>query len=86
MKLLRNGKNILASVERITKFGIWILVNGKEYFLDYKSFPYFKGKPKKYISNVRLVHGFHLHWPDLDVDLEMNILENKEKYPLIYKS
>jgi hypothetical protein len=29
-----------------------------------------------------LIHGYHLHWPDLDVDLEIDNLENPEKYPL----
>jgi len=29
-----------------------------------------------------LLHGFHLYWPDLDVDLEIDNLENPEKYPL----
>ncbi|WP_420886735.1 DUF2442 domain-containing protein [Candidatus Kuenenia stuttgartensis] len=27
----------------------------------------------------------HLHWPDLDIDLEIDSLENPEKYPLVYK-
>ncbi len=85
MKLLKNGRNTSVSVEKIGRFGIWLLVNGKEYFLDYEHFPYFKDKSKKAISDVVLLHGFHLHWPQLDVDLEIDILENKEKYPLIYR-
>jgi len=34
------------------------------------------------IQNVQLLHGFHLYWPELDVDLEIDNLENPEKYPL----
>ncbi len=85
MKSLKSGRNTSVSVEKIGRFGIWLLVNGKEYFLDYEHFPYFKDKPKKAIRNVVLLHSFHLHWPQLDVDLEIDILENKEKYPLIYR-
>jgi len=36
MKLSKHGKSILASVENITPFGIWIFVKEKEYFLSYK--------------------------------------------------
>jgi hypothetical protein len=32
-----------------------------------------------------LLHGYHLYWPELDVDLEIDDLENPEKYPLKWK-
>ena len=82
MKLVKNGKNTSVSVENITPFGIWMLVNGKEYFLSYQDYPYFEDQTIKSIYNVQLLHGFHLYWPDLDVDLEIDNLENPEKYPL----
>lgn len=82
MKSLKNGKDTSASVENISPFGIWMLVNGKEYFLSYEDYPYFEDQTIKSIQNVRLLHGVHLHWPDLDIDLEIDNLENPEKYPL----
>jgi len=82
MKSLKNGKNISASVENITSFGIWLLAKDKEYFIKYKDYPYFKSQPVQSIQNVKLLHGFHLYWPELDVDLEIDNLENPEKYPL----
>ena len=82
MKSLKNGRDISVSVENITSFGLWMLVKGKEYFLTYQDYPYFKDQTIKSIQNVKLLHGFHLHWPDLDVDLEIDNLENPEKYPL----
>lgn len=85
MKLLKRGKGISVSVENITPSGIWLFVKEKEYFLSYQEFPYFKDQTLKAIQNVQLLHGFHLHWPDLDVDLEIDNLENPEKYPLKYK-
>jgi len=85
MKSLKRGKNILVSVENITPFGLWLYVNKKEYFLDYDNFPYFKEQTLRSIQNVQLIHGYHLYWPDLDVDLEIDNLENPEKYPLIMK-
>ena len=82
MKSLRNGKDISVSVENITPLGIWLFVKGKEYFLNFDVYPYFKDQTVKSIQNVKLLHGFHLHWPDLNVDLEIDNLENPEKYPL----
>jgi hypothetical protein len=86
MKSLKRGKNILVNVENITPFGLWLFVNGHEYFLSYQDYPYFKDHTLKAIQNVELLHGYHLYWPDLDVDLEIDNLENPEKYPLKSKS
>jgi hypothetical protein len=85
MTLLKTGKNISASVENITPLGIWLYVKGREYFLNYENFPFFLNQSIKNIHNVHLSHGFHLYWPDLDVDLEIDNLEHMERYPLVAK-
>src|SRR3989338_10902248 len=82
MRSVKNGKDMSASVENISPFGIWLLARGREYFLNYKDYPWFKNQSIESIQKVRLLHGAHLHWPDLDVDLEIDNLENPEKYPL----
>ena len=86
MKSLKSGKGILASVENITPFGIWLFVKEKEYFLSYKEYPYFVNQTLSSIQNVQLLHDCHLFWPELDVDLEIDSLENPGKYPLKYKA
>ena len=85
MRLLKRDKKISVNIENITPFGIWLFVKEKEYFLNYKDFPYFKDQTLKSIQNVQLLHGYHLYWSDLDVDLEIDNLENPEKYPLMSK-
>ena len=82
MQLLKSGKGISVSIENITPFGIWIYVKGKEFFLSYEDYPYFKNQTINDIQNVQLLHGIHLYWPALDIDLEIDNLENPEKYPL----
>ncbi len=82
MKSAKPGEDISVSVENITPFGIWLFAAGKEYFLSHERFPFFREHPIGAIQNVQLLHGFHLYWPDLDVDLEIDNLENPEKYPL----
>jgi hypothetical protein len=82
MKSAKHGKNISVSVENITPWGIWLFVKELEYFLSYEKYPYFKDQTLHSIQNVQLLHGYHLFWPELDVDLEIDNLENPEKYPL----
>jgi len=82
MKSLKHGRNISVSVENITPFGIWLYAKEKEYFLSYQDYPYFKDQTLNSIQDVQLLHGYHLYWPELDVDLEIDNLENPEKYPL----
>jgi len=82
MKSLKHGKSILVSVENITPFGVWLFVNGSEYLLRYDEYPYFRNQTLSSIQKVQLLHGYHLYWPELDVDLEIDNLENPEKYSL----
>jgi hypothetical protein len=82
MKSLKHGKNISVSIENITPYGIWLFVKEKEYFLSYQDYPYFKDQTFNSIQDVQLLHGYHLYWPELDVDLEIDNLENPGKYSL----
>ena len=66
--------------------GIWLFVLGKEYFLPYAEYPWFKAAPVKGVLNVRLLNRVHLHWPDLDIDLEVESLEYPDRYPLQFKT
>jgi hypothetical protein len=79
------GKNTLpAEVQDITRNGLWLLIRGKEYFLAHADYPWFKEAKLAAIYNLKLLHGTHLHWPDLDVDLELDSLQQPGKYPLVY--
>lgn len=87
MKSHKLGKNISGvEVQNISPFGVWLLIEGYEYFLSYSDYPWFKKATVSEIFNVQLVHDHHLVWPDLDVDLEMESLENLEKFPLKYRA
>jgi hypothetical protein len=86
MKSKKLGKNTSGvDVLNISNHGFWLWVNGKEYFLPFKDFPWFIGATVSQITNVRLLQPHHLYWPDLDVDLELESIENPENYPLIAK-
>ena len=86
MKLKERGKSILnVEVTQITPNGVWLLAKGVEYFLSYQQYPWFKNATVAQIYHVQLLYGFHLRWPDLDVDLEIDSLIHPEKYPLVYR-
>jgi hypothetical protein len=72
-------------VGNIDQHGLWLLVEDKEYFLPYEGFPWFRKAIVDQILNVELLHGNHLHWPDLDVDLSLDSLNQPESFPLIYE-
>ena len=74
-----------AEILNISSHGIWLFINEKEYFLPHDEYPWFKDSKVSEICNVELLHRSHLYWPDLDIDLEIESLENPENYPLIYK-
>ena len=72
-------------VTNISLHGFWILVDEKECFLPFASFPWFKQAKIDDILQVELVNNHHLYWPALDIDLTLDIIENPYKYPLVYK-
>ena len=72
-------------VSHISTHGIWLYVEDKEYFLNYKSYPWFKDATVSQIHQVKLLRGNHLRWKALDIDLELDAIQHPEQYPLIYK-
>ncbi len=86
MRSQKLGKNTLkVEILNISINGIWLFVHEKEYFLSYDNFPWFKEAKIEEVYNLKLIHNDHLYWPDLDIDLEIDSLENPEKFPLVYK-
>ena len=72
MKLKELGKNSSSiEVTQISAHGIWLLAKGIEYFLPFENFSWFENATVAQIHHIQLLHGFHLRWPDLDVDLEL---------------
>ena len=54
--------------------------------MPFDDFPWFRDATIKQIQNVELINDHHLHWEDLDVDLELNSLRDPDRYPLVYKT
>lgn len=86
MNLSTTGTNTSeVEVSNISIHGFWIFVKEKEYFLPYEEYPWFKNARLNEIFDVKLLHRAHLYWPQLDIDLHIESLEQPEKYPLIFE-
>ena len=83
MSSLAPCKNTSAvEVTNISAHGVWILVRDKELFMSYDDFPWLKDQTVKSITNVEEQTRDHFYWPDLDVDLTVEIIENPARFPL----
>lgn len=86
MKSARRGGNISgAEVQGVTAHGIWLLVGKREHFLSYREYPWFRKAPVEEVRRVKLLSPNHLHWPQLDIDLEVESLDDPKDYPLVYR-
>jgi hypothetical protein len=76
MKSETTGDGIWGSeVLNVSPHGFWLLVSGREYFLDSDKFPWFRQATVTQLFAVELLRGNQLHWPLLDVDLDLDRIE-----------
>jgi len=74
-----------AEVTHISSHGVWLLAGGRESFMSYEDFPWFRDVPVGKILNVEEPLPGQYHWPDLDIDLTAEIIQYPERYPLMAK-
>lgn len=85
MKSKIAGESTSPEVTNISSHGLWVFWRESEYFMDYSRFPWFRDATIQQVTNLRAESETHLYWPDLDVDLSLEILKNPESYPLVSK-
>jgi hypothetical protein len=84
MKSVRRGASTSAvEVTHVSSHGLWVLLPDGEVFLPYEQFPWFKEATIREVLHVKLLHGRHLYWPDLDVDLSVESLRQPDQFPLV---
>jgi hypothetical protein len=69
-------------ITNISKHGFWLLLDGRELFLPFEEFPWFKRAPVEAILRLERPQRAHLYWPDLDIDLSLDSIEHPDRYPL----
>lgn len=84
---LRVGDNAMGNppgvdVSHVSRQGFWLVLDGRELFLPFEEFPWFRGATIEQIHEIERPHPDHLRWPALDIDLSVNSIEHPERYPL----
>ena len=84
MKSSLRGK-VTSAVEvcNVAPEGFWLLLDGREIFVPFKSFPWFRDATIREITAVERPSPHHLRWPDLDIDLAVDSIEHPERFPLV---
>ncbi|MGH8249017.1 MAG: DUF2442 domain-containing protein [Gammaproteobacteria bacterium] len=82
------GRNIspteAAQITSIERDGFWLLTESGEYFVSFEDYPDFRGAKLQQIFNFKVSDG-DFHWPDLDIDIELDALKHPERFPLKFK-
>ena len=85
MNSLAHGNDILpVEVTHISCHGVWLLVDGVEYFMPHDQFPWFKDASVADVFDVELLNEGHLYWSQLDVDLSVASIEAPHRFPLVF--
>jgi len=84
MKSAVPGTSILpVEVTNVSPHGLWLMIGEHELFLSFQDFPWFREASIGEVTNLEMPGPNHLYWPDLDIDLAVDSIENPEKYPLV---
>jgi hypothetical protein len=74
-----------SSVTNISEFGFWLLVDDKEYFVPFADYPAFQYATVAQIYAVQQIGPAQFHWPELDLDIELDALARPEAFPLKFQ-
>jgi hypothetical protein len=70
-------------VTHVSQRGLCLLLDGREHFLDFVRFPWFREAPVRTLFNISRPAVDHLRGPELDVDIDLDSLAHPERYPLV---
>ena len=75
MNVSQNGANVSAKVVELSRDFMLVDHCGKIYRIDFDRYPYFRSCFLGELYNVQ-ASASGLHWPDADIDLEVEYIEN----------
>ncbi|HRP70106.1 MAG TPA: DUF2442 domain-containing protein [Turneriella sp.] len=80
------GTSTLAfEITNIERYGFWILIDEREYFVSFDEYPIFKEATLQQILDVERPAPNQFHWPSLDADIELEALQNPKKFTQSFK-
>ena len=79
---LRGISTSHSEVSAICAIGFWLIVDDKEFFVPFADYPVFKQAAVDQVFGFIQLSPTQFHWPQLDVDIELDALAHPERYPL----
>ena len=76
-------KKAKPAVLNLSPFGMWLLVDQIEYFVDFSRYPWFREAKLSEILHVQAGFETGIYWPDLDLDVSLEALQYPERFPLV---
>ena len=76
--------NETVEITAINATGFWLLVSDREYFVAFADYPDFRRATVSQIYAMQRQSSDHFYWPGLDVDIELEALEQPERFPLVF--
>jgi len=62
---------------------MWLLIDDRELYLSFDQFPWFRDAAIAALADIERPSPRHLFWPQLDVDLTVESIEDPSRYPLV---
>lgn len=82
----RGRRTSVVEVLNVSMHGFWLWIDGRELFLAFDHFPWFRDASIGEISDVTRPSSEHLYWPKLDIDLALASIEHPEAFPLVSRA
>jgi hypothetical protein len=87
MKSARPGRRTSkVEVTNVSPQGFWLLLAGRELFVPFAEFPWFRDASIGQILAMEQPGADHLRWPQLDIDLTVESIEPPDRYPLVSRA
>jgi len=61
------------------------LIGDEEFFIPFADYPAFFHGTVEQIMNFHTIGSIQIHWPGLDIDIELEALRKPQNYPLTFK-
>jgi hypothetical protein len=82
----RGGHTSKVEVTNVSPQGFRLLLAGRELFVPFAEFPWFRDASIGQITAVEQPSAGHLYWPQLDIDLAVESIDHPHRYPLVSRA
>ncbi len=70
-------------MSNVSVHGMWLLIDNRELYLPFEEFPWFREASIGALADIERPNERHLYWPQLDVDLTLDSVQDPARYPLV---